>query len=186
MWTVELAQPERMGELMTVPSRFLVDRRVLVRGGEIVGEEVVEEPYNKDYDGFAGETLSDWPGVFNVSTWAMFLARTVGGELVGGAVVAAGDKSVDLLEGRDDLAHVFDIRVHPAHQGRGLGRRLWQDAVSWCIARRITELRVETQDVNVGACRFYQAMGCHLHRADRHAYPADLGEILLIWSVKIG
>jgi len=185
MWTIELAQTERMGELMDVPSRFLVDRRVVVEGGRIVGEEAVESPYVKDYDAFAGDQVSDWPRVFDVATWSLFLAHSPQGDLVGGAVVAAQDKSVNLLEGRDDLAHIFDIRVHPDHLGQGLGRQLWNEACRWCITQGISELRVETQDVNVAACAFYAAMGCRIHKVEPHAYPVEMGEIQLIWSLDL-
>lgn len=185
MWTVELAQPGRMGELMAVSSMFLVDRRLVVEGGKVVGQKAVDPPYVKDYDAFPGDQVADWPRVFEVATWGLFLARSPQGDLVGGAVVAAQDKSVNLLESRDDLAHVFDIRVHPDHQGQGLGRRLWEEACHWCTTRGITELRVETQDVNVAACAFYAAMGCHIHKVDRHAYPVEMGETQVIWSLSL-
>lgn len=39
---------------------------------------------------------------------------------VGGAVVAWRTPGADMLEGRDDLAVLWDIRVHPEYRGRGI------------------------------------------------------------------
>lgn len=38
------------------------------------------------------------------------------------------------------------------------------------------ELKVETQDTNVRACRFYAAMGCALRAVEENAYLACPGE----------
>ncbi len=42
-------------------------------------------------------------------------------------------------------------------------------------------LKVETQNINVPACRFYQRMGCTLGTVNRFAYPDLPDEIQLIW-----
>jgi hypothetical protein len=40
---------------------------------------------------------------------------------------------------------------------------------------------VETQNVNVGACRFYVAQGCSLGSAHRYAYENHPDEVQLLW-----
>jgi len=40
---------------------------------------------------------------------------------------------------------------------------------------------VETQNVNVPACRFYARMGCVLGGIHRFAYPELPGEARLLW-----
>jgi hypothetical protein len=42
-------------------------------------------------------------------------------------------------------------------------------------------LKVETQNINIPACRFYAAQGCHLGGFNLHAYPAEMNEIQLLW-----
>ena len=41
---------------------------------------------------------------------------------------------------------------------------------------------VETQDVNVGACRFYERHGFLLYGIVRNAYPQFPGESRLMWK----
>ena len=43
------------------------------------------------------------------------------------------------------------------------------------------EVRVETQDVNVPACRFYHAHGFRLERVVLGAYPNLPNEVQLLW-----
>ncbi len=49
--------------------------------------------------------------------------------------------------------------VDPAHQRRGIGRRLMDRAEQFCIQRRAPELRVATQAENRQACLFYESRG---------------------------
>ena len=42
-------------------------------------------------------------------------------------------------------------------------------------------LKVETQHVNVAACRFYGRRGCTLGAVHRDAYPSLPDEIQLLW-----
>jgi ribosomal protein S18 acetylase RimI-like enzyme len=87
-----------------------------------------------------------------------------------------------MLEGRRDLAVVWDLRVAPTHRGAGVGRALWRACEQWGRERGCTALTVETQNVNVAACRFYRAMGCELQRLDRFAYLPELPEeVQLLW-----
>jgi hypothetical protein len=43
------------------------------------------------------------------------------------------------------------------------------------------ELKIETQNTNVGACRFYERQGCELRAIHRAAYPQFPEEIQLLW-----
>jgi ribosomal protein S18 acetylase RimI-like enzyme len=71
--------------------------------------------------------------------------------------------------------------VSPAARGRGAGRALFAAAEGWARARGCRELKVETQNVNVPACRFYMRQGCALGAVNRGAYPGLTGEIQLLW-----
>jgi ribosomal protein S18 acetylase RimI-like enzyme len=86
-----------------------------------------------------------------------------------------------MLGGRDDIAVLWDIRVSPEARGAGLGSALFQATAGWAVARGCEWLKVEPQNVNVAACRFYQKMGCTLGAIDRFAYPDLPGEVQLLW-----
>jgi hypothetical protein len=49
------------------------------------------------------------------------------------------------------------------------------------MAQGCRELKVETQNVNVAACRFYAALGCELRFAREEAYPECPGEAQFLW-----
>ncbi len=144
--------------------------------------EVPVEPYRKHYDLEAnGEARPlRWGNQFDLRHWAFFLA-TKDGRPAGAAAVAFRSPGLELLEGRDDLAVLWDLRVEPALRRRGVGATLFQRSANWAREQGCTQLRIETQNVNVPACRFYKRMGCHLVAANRGAYPALPDEIQLLW-----
>lgn len=143
--------------------------------------ELAVRPYAKDYDTL--EPPSSWADLFDVSNWSV-LEAICDGEKVGSAVIAWNSEDFDMLEGRLDLAVLADIRVRPGVQGKGVGRSLFERAMKWALERGCAEMIVETQDVNVSACRFYAAMGCTLRSLDERGY-GDVDEARLIWSVRL-
>jgi ribosomal protein S18 acetylase RimI-like enzyme len=86
-----------------------------------------------------------------------------------------------MLGGRDDIAVVWDIRVARSERGAGVGSALFRAAEDWAVARSCGWLKVETQNINAAACRFYQKMGCTLGGIDRFAYPDLPSEVQLLW-----
>ena len=133
----------------------------------------------KDYDADPDSHPSTWPERWDVSRW-LFVEATDGAVIVGRAAVAMDTPGVHMLEGRADLAVLWDIRVAPTHRGRGVGRALLEEAAAQARAHGCRELKVETQDINVPACRFYAAMGCTLAEVNPQAY-GDSDEVQLIW-----
>ncbi|MFL5538755.1 MAG: GNAT family N-acetyltransferase [Longimicrobiaceae bacterium] len=154
-------------------------------GAFVLAERRLADPWVKDYDADSGEGPTRWAHRFDVSNWG-FLAARVGGRLVGAAVVAFGTLGVDLLEGRRDLAVLWDLRVAPEARGRGAGAALFRAAEDWARARGCTKLKIETQNINVPACRFYARHGCVLRAIDPAAYPTLPGEIQLLWYKDLG
>ena len=100
---------------------------------------------------------------------------------MGGAVIAFRAPGVNMLEGRDDLAALWDIRVRPEHRWAGVGSALIRAAEDWIRARGGRMLKIETQNINVGACRFYAGMGCTLVAVDQRVYRDPPHEAQLIW-----
>ncbi|MFP4344673.1 MAG: GNAT family N-acetyltransferase [Anaerolineales bacterium] len=156
-------------------------------GGMLLHERAVAAASVKDYDALPGGRPEDWPQEFDLRNWAIFLA-TERGRPVGGATVAYNTAGVNMLEGREDLAVLWDIRVHPDARGRGIGRALFRRAVTFARERSCSQLKVETQNVNVRACRFYAAQGCRLGVIHRYAYagePAVADEVMLLWYLDL-
>jgi GNAT superfamily N-acetyltransferase len=85
------------------------------------------------------------------------------------------------LLGRNDTAALWDIRVAPENRGRGIGTALFDAVTEWCRRNGYRRLKIETQNINVAACRFYLARGCYLGGIETHAYPDYPDEIELIW-----
>jgi ribosomal protein S18 acetylase RimI-like enzyme len=147
-------------------------------GGFTLSERAVE-PYVKDYDAHDGGPAR-WAERFDLSSWGLLGARA-GGRLVGGAAVAWGTPEVMMLEGRGDLAVLWDLRVAPEARGQGVGTALIRAAEGWAAARGCGQLKVETQNVNLPACRFYARQGCVLGGIHRFAYPGLPHEVQLLW-----
>ena len=181
--------PERLVEYVKIPSAFEVKTILEVElveaglGGMIL-HEVPVKPYIKDYD--AGDELPvDWPKRYDVTKWGFFLAE-MDGEPVGAAAVALDTTGVFMLEARRDLAVLWDIRVHPV--ARGAGIPLFRHAAVWSKRHGCSQMKIETQNVNVAACRFYQRMGARLGEIHRHGYagiPAVAHEVMLNWYLDL-
>ena len=172
-----------LGDYASIPIAFGVASTFEVRReGErfVLSEVPVPAPYLKDYDAIHGEHPSGWARRFDVSRWGVLAARA-GGIRVGGAVIAFDTPGVDMLEGRRDLAVLWDVRVAPDARGLGVGAALFRAAEAWARARGCRQIKVETQNVNVPACRFYARQGCVLTTVDPSAYPGLCGEIQLLW-----
>lgn len=86
-----------------------------------------------------------------------------------------------MLDQRDDLAVLWDIRVSPEARGPGVGSALFRAAEEWARCRGCRYLKVETQNINVAASKLYAAQGCELTAANRQAYPDLPDEIQLLW-----
>ncbi len=145
-----------------------------------LSERALAAPYIKDYDAIEGEGPISWPGRFDVSNWGFFAAHTED-RRVGGAAVAYKTPGLDMLEGREDLAVLWDIRVSAAARWRGVGSALFQAAEVWAKERGCRQLKVETQNINVPACKFYARQGCILGAVNQFAYPEYPDEIQLLW-----
>jgi GNAT superfamily N-acetyltransferase len=174
-----------LAEHARISIAFQVDRVLDVRevadglGGLTLHERVVEATYLKDYDAIKGEGPTPWAKRFDVSNWGLIGAHA--GTRIGGAVIAFNTPGVNMLEGRSDLAVLWDLRVAPEWRRQGVGARLFVAAEAWSRQRGCRQLKVETQNVNLGACRLYSGQGCVLGAIDRFAYPELPDEVQLLW-----
>ena len=149
-------------------------------GGLALTERDLDRRYAKDYDVEPGNRPVEWAARFDVSGWAFFGA-SIDGQRVGGAAVAFDTAELTMLEGRQDLAVLWDIRVVPIARGQGVGSALLRAVESWAKTRACRQVKVETQNVNVPACRFYLRHGFVLGAINRFAYPSQPDEAQLLW-----
>ena len=168
-----------------IPIAFEVDRVFIVErraDGELtLLEATAARSFVKDYDRIPGNAPSQWSDVFDLSNWGLLTAKRAG-ELVGCVLIAFDTPDLDLLAGRGDIAAIWDIRVRPEERGQGVGTALMRAAEGWARAMGCSELMVETQNINVGACRLYERSGFQLREADAEAYPDFPDETQLIWT----
>lgn len=182
----EPVTPVTLGEHAAISIAYVVDRILQVAltdgglGGISLTETPVASPYVKDYDSAEGAAPTRWAERFDVSNWGL-LSAWRNGARTGGAVIAFRTPDVWMLGGRDDVAVLWDIRVAPEQRGGGAGSVLFRAAEGWASVRGCGWLKIETQNVNPAACRFYQKMGCTLGGIDRFAYPGQPGEVQLLW-----
>jgi GNAT superfamily N-acetyltransferase len=172
-----------LAEYAGIPTAFEVhevfDVVAEVDGGVRLEARRVPVSYVKDYDAI-GDRPRQWAERFDLSNWGFFSAFN-GAQRVGRAAVAHGTSTLEMLGGRTDLALLWDIRVAPLARRHGVGSALFDAAATWASSRGCVQLKVETQNINVAACRFYAQRGCVLRAAHPGAYPELPGEIQLLW-----
>lgn len=185
--TIELVTPTEvaLAEYGSIPISFEVREVMDVHAAEPsagfhLAPHSVAKPYVKDYDSGTNEGPTGWPLRFDLSAWILVLARS-DGQAIGGAAVARQTPALAMLEGRSDLVVLWDIRVRPEARRRGVGAALFTAAEAWALDRGCQQLKVETQNINVPACRFYARQGCVLRGVHRGAYAECPDEIQLLW-----
>ena len=178
--------PHRLAEYAQVPIAFAVTESFDEQGiaallrGEHADPIAVPSAYWKDYDAYPGGRPADWPKRFDVSRWTL-LAAFDGARRVGGAVVIIDDPTIDLLRDCRGCALLWDLRVAPGERRRGIGSALLLAAEDVARRRGARAFRVETQQVNVPACRLYQRHGFRLDRASAGVYAELPDEVQLLW-----
>ena len=184
--TIVEEPPNRLAEYAEVPIGFMVaeildERACAALNQDAPLEAVAVSPaYWKDYDSYSGSHPSAWPQLFDLSRW-IILAAYDRECRVGGATVIVDDPQIELLRDCSACALLWDIRVAPYARRQGIGTALLEAVERRAGERGAGNLRVETQDINVPACRFYHAHGFRLERARPGAYPTLPNEVQLLW-----
>lgn len=175
-----------LAEYATIRSAFHVgEALMLAMDGDAIVPHVETRPirpgYDKDYDALPGNHPGEWPARFSVER-ACLLAAYVDGDRIGGAIVICDPDDVVRLRGERGLALLWDLRVARRARRRGVARALLAAAEASARDAEVRGLLVETQDVNVPACRVYAAAGFVLASVEHDAYPGLPGEARLIWT----
>lgn len=186
----EASTPVTLLRYASIPIAFLVESRYRVEpirnglGGWLLHEEPVAQPYVKDYDERDGEGPRRWAERFDLARWGI-LSAFDGHERIGGAAIALDTPEGSALHGFTGLAVLWDIRIHPGYRRAGVGSLLFPRIVDWAAARRCTRLLIETQNINVPACKYYARMDCELRAVHPDAYPDMPDEVQLLWYRRI-
>ncbi len=141
-------------------------------------------PYLKKF--CTGNIISEttwWANSFDISGWAFFMAFD-GEHPVGAATVVARTPGVNMLDGRDDISVLWDLRVDDAYKHQGIGQALFDMTVKRSRENGLIQMKIECQNVNVPAVNFYHKQGAVLCPVDEYAYytePQFRDEARLIW-----
>lgn len=183
---VRIDKPNRklLKEYSKLSIAFEIKSELHIRGSGLGGlsfEEIPVETYKKDYD-----TKDNNPGLlmdqFDLSHWSI-ISYFEDGLRVGGAILAYNTKEINMLEGKTDLAVLWDIRIDKVHRGKGIGRKLIEAAKEVATQLGCNRIKIETQNNNVKACRFYEKQGAVLTGFNKHCYKDYAKEVQMIWSI---
>lgn len=141
---------------------FLVDARLVLslENGAIRWTYSTVPPYTRRYP---PEEI-DYRSYLNDPDKAVYLA-TLDGR-------AAGQVRLSCAWNR--FAWVEDLVVDAGCRKQCVGRALLEQAAQWARLKNLAGIRLETQNTNPGACRFYQRCGFILGGFDRFLYRATL------------
>ncbi len=148
--------------------------------------ETPVEPYLKDFRVGAYSSVFRWQK-WDLTNWGFFLAED-DDKPVGAVAVAAKTPGIHMLAGREDLAALWDIRVADGYKGQGIGHRLFNLAAMWARDRGLKQMKIECQNTNVPAVKFYHQQGATLGMIDEYAYysePDYRHETQLIWYLDL-
>ena len=174
---------EILSEYVKIPISFSVESYYQIRllnsglDGIKLTEKEILKPYDKDYD-IINPPIK-WAERFDTTDWVFLIAYT-DDIITGGTILVHSSSDINLLEGRNDLAVLWDIRVSPKYRGMGIGKSLFNSAVARAKEKDCSQLKIETQNTNVKACKFYAKQGCDLGLVNRFAYE-DNPDVMLCW-----
>jgi len=139
------------------------------------------EEYYKDF----GSRVSFWSEIFDLSTWKFFAAFNEEGKMIGGATVATKTPNCNMLEKRDDLALLWDLRVSNDYKHCGIGQHLFDMVKNYAKEAGFKQLKVECQNTNYAAVNFYHKQGMVLGVINEYAYKDYPNEAQLLWYLDL-
>lgn len=170
--TIQAFNEQNRGDLNRCDGAFMVDSKLVLHVEDDVTSYTVvpAASYRKEYLRSDLDYASDMAQLDR----GIFFAY-VDGELAGQIV---------LFKNWNGYAYIDDIAVDASFRRQGVGRALIQQAITWAKETRLPSLMLETQNINVAACRFYQRCGFTLGGYDRYLYQGlhpGTEEIALYW-----
>lgn len=148
--------------------------------GGILLEEKEVEKFSKDF----GNKVSSWIKKIDKSNWKMFIAKD-DNKIIGGCIIASKTANVNMLEGCNDLAVLWDIRVLEKYKNQGIGYNLFNLAKKWSKDNNFKQLKIECQTNNYNAVKFYHRQGSVLGAIKEHVYDNYPDEVQLLWYLDL-
>ncbi len=121
-----LAKYDSIDMLVHVKSIYRPEKIDRGLGGILLKETSVKE-YVKDFRQY--DNTTDWAKEFDLTSWVFFMAFD-DSRPVGGATIVSKTKTIHMLEGRNDLCVLWDLRVSDAYKHRVSGKPylIWPSA----------------------------------------------------------
>lgn len=144
--------------------------------------ELVNVPiYHKDF----GTRTKRWKELFDLTNWKFYVAYNENNEMIAGCALATKTSNCNMLEGRDDLAVIWDIRVCDKYKHMGIGQKLFDMAKCYAKENGFKQLKVECQNKNPVAVKFYHKQGMKLCTINEYAYKDCMNEVQLLWYLDL-
>lgn len=144
--------------------------------------ELIDVPeYFRDF----GSRVEGWKEKFDLSNWKFFGAYNECGKMIAGCTLATRTNNCNMLEKRDDLAVLWDIRVADSYKHNGIGQHLFDMAKKYAKENGFKQLKVECQNTNPTAVNFYHKQGMKLCVINEYAYPEYPNETQLLWYLDL-
>lgn len=155
-----------------IDSTFIVDSILKLKLSENKFSYVIEnvKPYGKTY-GYDNVDYSEFINSNNRVVFFAFIKEVLAGQII-------------VIKHWSRFARIEDMRIEKKFRGKGVGTKLIQKSIGWAKSVNTIGMVVETQNVNVKACLFYEKNGFVLGGADMFIYKAselEKDEILLNW-----
>ena len=177
-------QYDRIPMIVHVKSIYQLEKINSGLGGILLVETPVDE-YRKDLGVYA-EAIK-YADEFDITNWSFFMAFH-NETPIGAVTIASSTEGVHMLDGRDDMSVLWDIRIDDRYKQQGIGSKLFYLAVEWSKSKGFSQMKIECQNNNVPACKFYKKQGATLGKVDEYAYYKDAAvknEVQLIWYVDL-
>ena len=107
---------------------------------------------------------------------------------IGAVTIVSRTADIHMLDGRDDMTVLWDIRVSDTYKHQGIGQKLFDLAVDWSRSNGFKQMKIECQNNNVPACKLYHKQGAILRTIDEYAYIDDVDsrfEVQFIWYLDL-
>lgn len=177
---------EKLEEYGNIPFYYKTTKRYELKkinnglGGIILELKDIPEFY-KDF----GTRVDHWKEIFDLSNWKFFVAYNSEGKMIAGCTLATKTNNCNMLEKKDDLAVLWDIRVSNEYKHMGIGQKLFDMAKECAKENGFTKLKVECQNTNPAAVNFYHKQGMVLSVINEYAYPEYPEEVQLLWYLDL-
>ncbi|KXZ13715.1 GNAT family N-acetyltransferase [Bacillus nakamurai] len=160
-------------QLIEIDDRFTVDSiLVLSMENNKIHYTIENIPcYEKSYkDDEQVEESPGFPAYIDYPDQAVYGAY-IDGQLAG---------QVTVKRNWNEYAYIEDIKIDKKQRRQGIGRKLIEQVIQWAKKNKMPGIMLETQNINVKACQFYESCGfeiggfdlCLYKGINKHAHEA--------------